>query len=65
MLDIFHHFHFHCSKDGRASVVHGATDLQDDHDEQVQEETGAAHGLPQDVSFLGRLDLLVMVSSHV
>lgn len=32
-------------------MEHGATDLQDDHYQQVQEETGAAHGLPENVSF--------------
>lgn len=46
------HFYFCCSQDRCASVVHGATDLQDHYYEQVQEETGAAHGLPEDVSFL-------------
>lgn len=64
-FDFFTTFTFNCSKDSRASVVHGATDLQDNHDEQVQEETGAAHGLPQDVSFLGRMDSVAMVSNHV
>lgn len=44
-------FASNCSKDVSASVVHGATDLQDHHDKQVQEETGAARGLPEDVSF--------------
>lgn len=44
------HFHLYCSKDSSASVVHGAADLQDDHHQQVQEETRAAHGLPEDVS---------------
>lgn len=38
------------SEDGRAAVVHGATDLQDHHHQQVQEEARAADGLPQDVS---------------
>lgn len=39
-----------CSKDNSASVVYGATDLQNHHNQQVQEKTGAAHGLPEDVS---------------
>ena len=44
-------FRLSCSsKDRGASVVYGATDLQDDHNQQVQEETGAAHGLLEDVS---------------
>lgn len=47
----FHCFHLCCSKDGGAPVVHGATHVQDHHHQQVQEEAGAAHGLPEDVSF--------------
>lgn len=46
------HFRLRRSKDTRAPVVHGATDLQDHHHQQVQEEAWAAHGLPKDVSSL-------------
>lgn len=49
-LSAFYLFHSRCSKDSGTSMVHGATDLQDNHSQQVQEETGAAHGLPEDVS---------------
>lgn len=31
-------------------MVHGAPDIQDHHHQQVQEETRATHGLPEDVS---------------
>ena len=33
-----------------AAVVHGEADVPDHHDQQVQEETGGATGLPEDVS---------------
>jgi len=38
------------SKVGGAAVVHGEADLPDHHDQQVQEETGGAAGLLEDVS---------------
>ena len=38
------------SQVGGAAVVHGEADVPDHHDQQVQEETGGAAGLPEDVS---------------
>ena len=38
------------SQVGGAAVVHGEADVPDHHDQQVQEETRGAAGLPEDVS---------------
>lgn len=44
--------------------MYGATDLQDHHNQQVQEETGAAHGLLEDVSLSYTLHLVGIYYQH-